>query len=224
MQPELRVYLMLNPLQQQFSSFLSSVVGGRGYVPIEGLNSLIVEIAPGLLIERVTDVALKAVPALEPGILIVERQFGVLELHSADPDELDQAGQEMLKWLNLEASDQLCPELLFSDVIENITDQHAVIINRQKQASMILPGESLLLVEIVPALFASFVANEAEKAFPDIKLVDVRMIGASGRIYIAGVPKVLHETLVYLKTILASIQGRKMNPEPSSKRRGSSQA
>lgn len=210
MQHELRVYLKLSPLQRQFSSFLSSVVGGRGYVPIEGLHSLIVEIAPGLLIERITDVALKAVPALEPGILIVERQFGILELHSSDLDELDRAGQEILNWLKLKSEDQLSPQLLFSDFIEDISDQHAVVINRSRQASMLLPGESLLLVEIVPALFASYVANEVEKKFPEIKLVDVRIIGAAGRVYIAGTSAMLREALSYLNDKLAEL-GKKSN-------------
>jgi hypothetical protein len=125
-------------------------------------NSLI-KLAPGLAIERVIDLALKSVPTVEPGILFVERQFGVLEMHSYDLGELKRAGEAVLEGIGCKASDQLKPRILFSDVIEDITDQHAVIINRNRQASMIMPGETLLVVEMVPALFAAVAANEARR-------------------------------------------------------------
>ncbi|MGH3232334.1 MAG: EutN/CcmL family microcompartment protein, partial [Streptosporangiaceae bacterium] len=77
---ELRVYLMLHDLQPQFAAYLGTPVRARGYPPFAGQRALIVEVAPALVIERVTDLALRAVPAVEPGILFVERQFGVLEV------------------------------------------------------------------------------------------------------------------------------------------------
>ena len=184
--PELRVYLLVRDLQRQFAAYLGTPTRARGYPPVQGEHSLIVEVAPALAIERVTDLALRAVPAVEPGILFVERQFGVLELHSYDLDELKCAGKAVLAGIGCKASDQLKPRVLFSDIIENITDQHAVIINRNRQASMIMPGETLLVVEMVPALFAAVAANEAEKAARENTLVDVQMIGAAGRLYIAG--------------------------------------
>ena len=76
--------------------------------------------------------------------------------------------------------------MLFSDVIEDVTDQHAVIINRNRQASMLMPGETLLVYEMTPALFATVAANAAEKVAPDVTLVDVSMIGAAGRVYMSG--------------------------------------
>jgi len=205
---ELRVYLRLGELQRQFASYVNSVVGGRGYVPVQGLHSLIIEIAPGLLIERVTDLAMKASEHVEPGILVVERQFGILELHSESEGELDRAGAAILEWLGVSADAQLKPNLLFSDVIESVTDRHAIIVNRSKQASMLLPGQSLLLVEVVPALYASYVANEVEKSHPDVTLVDVRMIGASGRVYVAGDADVLRAALTQVSSALEGLPGR----------------
>lgn len=205
---ELRVYLTLDSLQPQFASYMSSPTSGRGYVPIEGMSSLIVEIAPGLSIERITDIALKTVPSLEPGLLVVERQYGVLELHSRNPEDLRKAGHAILSWLQLKPTDQLKPEILVLDVVENITDQHAVVINRSKQASMVLPGENLLLLEIVPALFATFAANEAERAVPEIKLVDVRMIGATGRLYLSGSAASISQAVRHIKQSLAALPGR----------------
>jgi len=208
MQIELRVYLTLDRLERQFAAYLSSPTGGRGYVPLEGMSSLILEIAPGLAIERVTDTALKAAPELEPGLLVVERQFGVLEIHADRGEDLARAGDAILASLNLRAEDQLKPEILVMDMVEAITDRHAAIINRNKQASMVLPGESVLLLELVPALFASYAANEAEKAVPGIRLVDVRMIGATGRLYLSGSHGDVRAAAEHIKQKLAKIPGR----------------
>jgi hypothetical protein len=149
---DLRVFLTLESLQPQFAAYLGTPTRARGYPPYAGQHALIIEVAPGLMIERVIDLALKADPDLEPGILFVERQFGILEIHGSDKDKLLQAGDVMLKGLGLNAGEQLKPKILYTDVIEDVADQHAVIINRNRQASMILPGETLLICEMVPAL------------------------------------------------------------------------
>jgi hypothetical protein len=175
---QLRVYLRIGDLQRQFAAYMATPVRARGYIPLAGMHSLIVEIAPGLAIHRVIDLALKSVPEVEPGLLFVERQFGILEVHSYDAVELEKAGKAILAGIGARAEDQLKPKILYRDVIERVTDQHAVILNRNRGASMILPEESLLLVEMTPALFATVAANEAEKVAPDLTLVDVQMIGA----------------------------------------------
>ena len=155
-------------------------------MPLEGMHSLIVEIAPALAIHRVIDFALKSVPNAEPGMLYVERQFGILELHSMDAADLEAAGNAILDGIGAKATDQLRPHVLYTDIIAEVTDQHAVITNRNRDASMILPGECLLLVEMVPALFAAVAANEAERVAPKLTLVDCQMIGASGRVFMSG--------------------------------------
>ena len=101
-------------------------------------------------------------------------------------EKLLAAGRAVLAGLKLDARDQLAPRILFTDVIEDIADQHAVIINRNRQASMVMPGETLLVCEMVPALYAAIAANEAERVAPALTLVDVQMIGAAGRLYMSG--------------------------------------
>jgi len=180
----------------------------RGYPPLAGQHALIIEVAPGLMIERVIDIALKADPDLEPGILFVERQFGILELHGDDHATLRDVGKAILGGIGLSEGDQFKPRILYSDIIEDVADQHAVIINRNRQASMILPRETLLICEMVPALYAAIAANEAERAAPGLTLVDVQMIGAAGRIYLSGETADVEKARDRIETVLGSIGGR----------------
>jgi hypothetical protein len=206
--PELRVYLLLEGLQRQFAAYMGTPSRARGYPPFQGQHALIVEVAPGLAIERVTDLALRAVPAVEPGILFVERQFGVLEVHASDLDDVRRAGEAILDGLGAKPTDQLRPRVLFHDVIEDVTDQHAVIINRTRQASMLMPGQSLLVYEMTPALFATVAANAAEKVAPGVILVDVSMIGATGRVYMSGSTADVVRARDEITRVLQEVEGR----------------
>jgi len=205
---ELRVYLPIYDLQPQFAAYLSTPLRARGYPPFKGQHSLIIEVAPALAIHRISDLALKAAPDMEPGILFTERQFGLLELHSSDRQELDAAGKAILKGIGAKEDDQLAPNVLFDDIIEDLSDQHAIILNRSRSASMLVPGESLLLSEVTPALFACVAANEAERAAPDAVLNDVQMMGVSGRIFMSGTVADLEVARTAINRALASVQGR----------------
>ncbi|SDM72238.1 hypothetical protein SAMN05660642_03154 [Geodermatophilus siccatus] len=205
---ELRVYLLVEDLQKQFAAYMGTPTRARGYPPFERDHALIIEVSPALAIERVIDLALKSVPTVEPGILYVERQFGILELHSRVLEDVVRAGQAVLDGTGASANDQLRPRVLYQDVIEDITDQHAVILNRNRQGSMVMPGEALLVYEMTPALFAAVAANEAERAAPDTTLVDVQMIGAAGRIYMSGSAKDVVTARDRITSVLESIEGR----------------
>ncbi len=205
---DLRVYLLLEDLQAQFAAYMGTPTRGRGYPPFAGQHALIVEVAPALAIERVLDLAVRAVPAVEPGILYVERQFGVLEVHASSLGEVEKAGQAILDGLGVSAADQLRPQVLFHDVIEDLTDQHAVLLNRSRQASMVMPGETLLVYEMTPALFATVAANAAEKVAPDVTLVDVSMIGAAGRVYMSGPTASVVRARDEITRVLEAVEGR----------------
>ena len=205
---ELRVYLPIPDLGRQFAAYLGTPLRARGYPPIEGDHALIVEVAPGLAIERIIDLALKEVPEVEPGIHFVERQFGVLEVHAADPKLVDKAGQAILAGIGANAEDALRPQLNYVDVIEEVTDQHAVIVNRNREASMLLPGQTLLVVEVTPALFAAVAANAAERVAPELTLVTVSMIGAAGRVYLAGSTPDIVLARDEITRVLEGVKGR----------------
>jgi hypothetical protein len=205
---QLRVYLPIPKLERQFAAYLGSPTRARGYPPIEGDNALIVEVSPALAIERVTDLALRSVPEIEPGILYVERQFGVLEVHHRDQELVDRAGAAILEGIGATPAEALRPRILYADVIPDITDQHAVIINRNRDGSMVLPGETLLVYEVAPALHAAMAANAAERVAPDATLVIVSMIGAAGRIYMSGDTASVERARDEITRVLESVEGR----------------
>jgi len=157
---ELRSFIFLNRLQPQTMCYLGTWI--RGSLPRSDVAAQIIEVAPGLDIEPVTDVALKHA-GVRAGILVVERQFGYLEIHGGN-DEVRAAGSAVLDALEVSARDATRPVVL---------------------ASKALAGESLFVLEMQPASYAILAANEAEKA-ARIKVVDYRMIGATGRVYLSG--------------------------------------
>jgi len=206
---ELRVYLPISDLQPQFAAYLATPLRARGYPPFEGQHSLIIEVAPALSIHRIADLALKESPDMEPGILFTERMFGLLELHADDPDEVNKAGQAILKGIGAKPTDQLAPKILFHDIIDDLSDQHAIILNRSRDGSILVPGVSLLIYEMAPALFACVAANEAERAAPGAVLNDVQMMGASGRIFMSGTHAEMERARDAITATLQAVKGRK---------------
>ena len=179
---ELRSCIFLDQLQPQTLCYLASWM--RGSLPRSNVAAQIIEVAPGLDIEGLTDVALKH-SEVQSGMLVVERQFGYLEFHSRSTDAVKASADEVLATLGASPEDATPPTILASKIITRIDHQHAFLINRNKLGSMILGGESLFVLEMQPASYAIIAANEAEKA-ANIKIIDYRLIGATGRVYLAG--------------------------------------
>jgi hypothetical protein len=179
---ELRSSIFIDQLQPQTMCYLGSWVRGR--LPRTGMAAGVIEVAPGLDIEQLTDVALKYTDA-QAGILVVERQFGYLEFHSRSTSAVQSATEAVLDALGAVQSDATSPTILASKLISRLDHQHAFLINRNKLGSMALAGESLFVLEMQPASYAILAVNEAEKA-AQIKVVDYRMIGATGRVYLSG--------------------------------------
>jgi hypothetical protein len=177
-----RSYIFIDQLQPKTMCYLGTFV--RGFLPRSNMAALVVEVSPGLEIETVADVAVKTVD-VKPGLLVVERQFGYLELHSNSTASVKAAGRAILDHLGSSDADAMRPEILSSRIVKRVDNYHAFLINRNKSGSMLLPGESLFVMEMQPAAYAILATNEAEKA-ADIKVVDYRMMGATGRVYLSG--------------------------------------
>lgn len=180
---ELRSFIFIDQLQPQTMCYLGTWIRGR--LPRANMAAQVIEISPGIDIEPLTDVALKSTD-VQAGILVVERQFGYLEIHSRSTEAVRSAGAAVLDALSASPQDAMHPQILASELISRLDHQHTFLINRNKLGSMALPGESLFVLEMQPASYAILATNEAEKA-ARIKVVDYRMIGATGRVYLTGV-------------------------------------
>ena len=178
---ELRSFIFIDRLQPQTMCYLGTWI--RGTLPRAGVAAQIIEVAPGLDIEPITDIALKHAD-VAAGVLFVERQFGYLEFHG-ETGAVKAAAEGVLGALGAHAGDAVRPSILASKIISSVDHQHAFLVNRNRLGSMVLPGESMYVLEVQPASYAIVAANEAEKA-ADIKVVDYRMVGATGRVYLAG--------------------------------------
>jgi hypothetical protein len=180
---DLRSFIHLDRLQPQTMCYLGSWI--RGTLPRAGDAAQVVEISPGLDIEPLTDVALKHA-RVSAGMLIVERQFGYLEFHGPS-DAVRAAAGAVLEHLDTDASAATPPEVLASTIMSRVDAQHAFLVNRNKLGSMVLPGETVFVLEMQPASYAVLATNEAEKAVgAGVKVVDFRMVGATGRVYLSG--------------------------------------
>lgn len=179
---EVRSYAFLDSLQPQYAAFLGTVA--QGFLPLAGDASLFVEVVPGIEINRLTDVALKAT-SVKPGMQIIERYYGLLEVHSPDQAETRAAGEAILESIDHVETDRIKPKILSSQIVRRLDDHHAQLINRVRHGQMIIPGQTLYLLECEPAAYAALAANEAEKA-AEINILEVRAYGSVGRIYLGG--------------------------------------
>jgi hypothetical protein len=179
---DLRAYVFLDNLQPQYAAFLGTVA--QGFLPIAHMASLYVEISPGIEINRITDIALKSTH-VTPGMQIVERLYGLLEIHSESQADVRQAGKAVLAALGLKEEDRWKPKIYSSQVIRRIDDHQTQLINRMRHGNMIIPGQTLYVMEVQPAAYAALAANEAEKA-AEINILEVRAFGSFGRVYLGG--------------------------------------
>ena len=201
---DLRTYAFLDNLQPQLTGFLQTVA--RGFMPMERQAALFVEIAPGIAINQLTDRALKATTC-QPGMQVVERAYGMLELHDYDQGQVRAAGAAMLDELGLHEEERLKPRIVSSQIITGIDGHQSQLINRMRHGDMIVSGQSLYILEVHPAGYAALAANEAEKASP-IHLLEVITFGAFGRMWLGGMEAEIEEARKAAEGVLADLAGR----------------
>ena len=179
---DLRAYVFLDSLQPQMAAFVGSTA--RGFLPLAGDASLWVEISPGIEINRITDVALKSTK-VRPAVQVVERLFGLLEVHSPDQAEVRASGAAILEALDVHSDDRWKPIIHSSQIIRRVDAHQTQLINRNRNGMMLIADQTLYVMELEPAAYAVLAANEAEKA-ADINIVEVRPFGSFGRVYLGG--------------------------------------
>lgn len=208
---ELRSYVFLDNLQAQHAAYIGTVA--VGFLPVPGDSSLWIEISPGIEINRITDIALKSA-VVRPGVLFVERLYGLLEIHSNNQGETRAAGRAILAALGATQADSLKPQVVSSQIIRNIDPYQAQLINRSRRGQMILAGETLFVLEVQPAAYAALAANEAEKAAL-INILQVSAIGSFGRLYLGGQER---DVIAGSRAAIAALENVRGRIDPSAKK------
>jgi ethanolamine utilization microcompartment shell protein EutL len=179
---QLRCYSYLDRMQPQYAAFVGTIT--QGDLPVEGMASLYIEVAPGNEVFQLVDIAVKSTEA-KPGAQLVEREFGMFEVHSRSQSEVLEAGRIVLDRLGLKPEDRLKPEIASVQVITNVDPYQAQLLNRFRRGSMLVPGETMLVLECAPAAYINFACNEAEKG-ATIKILHVSSVGRFGRMWLSG--------------------------------------
>ncbi|MBD0334597.1 MAG: hypothetical protein ICV62_03835 [Cyanobacteria bacterium Co-bin13] len=201
---ELRSYVYIDSLQSQHAAYMGTVA--QGFLPLPGDASLWIEISPGIEINRIMDVGLKSA-VVRPGVLIVERLYGLLELHSNNQGEVHAAGRAMLDVLGVDRRDCLKPRIISSQIIRNLDPHHVQMINRTRRGNMILAGQTLYVFEVEPAAYASLAANEAEKAAL-INILQITSVGSFGRLYLGGEERDILAAQQAVLAVMETVPGR----------------
>ncbi|MEW6292168.1 MAG: hypothetical protein AB1544_02530 [Pseudomonadota bacterium] len=211
MQIHLRTYVFIDALQPQLASYLAT--SSQGFLPVPGDACLWIEVAPGMAVHRLTDLALKATN-VHLGEQVVERSFGSMEIHYRNQSEVIAAGDAILHALNSREEQRHHCRITWHEIIRGITPDHATLINRQlRKGSMILPGKSMFIMETEPAGYIVYVANEAEKA-AHVTLVDVKPYGNFGRLTMMGSEAEMAVALRAAERAVAAINERAQGHEP----------
>jgi ethanolamine utilization microcompartment shell protein EutL len=173
---------MLDRMQAQYAAFIGTIT--QGDLPTEGMASLYIEMAPGNEVFRMVDIAVKATEA-KPGAQIVEREFGMFEVHSLNQAAVIEAGDVVLNRLGLKVQDRIKPMIASTQIITRVDSYQAQLLNRFRKGSMLVPGETMLVMECAPAAYINYACNEAEKK-ASIKLIHISSVGRFGRMWLSG--------------------------------------
>ncbi len=201
---ELRALTYIDVLQPQLAGFLQTVA--QGYLPLDRQASLVVEIAPGIAINRLTDVALKRAK-VAVGMQIVERAYGLVELHAFDQGDVRAAAAAVLSEMGVGEADRLAPRVLSREIITGVDGHQSAMINRMRHGEMLREGETLFTWEVAPAGYAALAANEAEKR-ARVNLLEMVTFGAVGRVWLGGGEEDIAQAASAIEAAMAGLTGR----------------
>ncbi len=201
---DLRTLTVIDSLQPQVTGFLQTIC--QGFMPLEKQAALFLEISPGIAINQLTDKVLKNT-SCQPGMQIVERAFGLLEVHEEDQGQVRHAADIAVAEMGVTIEERLVPKVMSSQIITGIDGKQSQLINRMRHGDMIVAGQALYILEVHPAGYAALAANEAEKA-ADVRLLEFRCFGAFGRLWLGGGEAEIHEAARAAEACLSEITGR----------------
>jgi len=178
----LRTYAFIDRMQPQCAAHVAAT--SPGDVPLAGMAELFIEMAPGNEVFRAADIALKAA-GVRPALQIIEREYGLLEIHSEQQAEVLASGEAVLAELGLTEHDRIKPQIASTQFITNVHPYQAQLLNKWRKGSLLMPGDSLFVMEVAPAAYVALAANEAEKA-ANITVIEIRAVGRFGRMFLSG--------------------------------------
>lgn len=206
---DLRSYVFIDRLQRQHAAYLGTEA--QGFLPLPGDSSLWIEVSPGVEINQMMDIALKSA-RVSPGVQIIERLYGLMEIHASSQGDIHAAGNAILNYLGVRQSDCLKPRVISSRIIRNITAHHTQLINRTRRGNMIVAGQTLYVLEVEPAAYSALAANEAEKAAL-INILQISSVGSFGRLYLGGEERDIIAAEQGILAALESLPGRSFPDE-----------
>ena len=201
---ELRGALVIDEMQPQFAAIVAA--NSDGFFPVSGETAFWLEVRPGIVVNRLLDVALKGCD-VKPGALITERSYGTLEVHGPDQGQVREAGRRMLSAAGVRAEEGLRPNVMTDEIIRAIDDHQAMMINKSRAGMLVLGRDTLYTLEVNPAVWVLLAANEAEKAAP-IRIVGLGNNGAVGRLRLAGTDAEIDAAVEAVHRALAGVPGR----------------
>ncbi len=203
---QLRVYCYLDRTQPQYAAFIGTIT--QGDLMVEGMASLYIEVAPGNEVFRLVDIAVKATEA-RPGAQVVEREFGMFEIHSHSQEAVLTAGEMVLTRLGLKETDRVKPSVASVQLITNVDPYQAQLLNRFRRGGLLVAGETLLVLEVAPAAYINIAANEAEKR-ANIRLIHISSVGRFGRMWMSGTESEMITARAAAVAAIENIEGREM--------------
>ena len=203
MSTTIRALMQIDNLQPKFAAYNGATV--QGSVPMSGDTVLIGELAPGNGVFSLIDRALKA-SSVETTTQMVEREFGFFILRSRSNAEVSAARDAILDELGASMADRTKPKLASTQIITSVEPFQAQLLNKWRKGSLLIPGQTLGLLECEPAAYISIAANEAEKS-AEIDIVEVRAVGRFGRLFISGTENSVQTAIAAATKAIEAVDG-----------------
>lgn len=200
----IRALMQIDNLQPKFAAYNGATV--QGSVPLSGDTVLIGEMAPGNGVFSLIDRALKA-SSVEATTQLVEREFGFFILRSPSNAEVTAARDAILAELGSTMSDRVKPTVASTQIITSVEPYQAQLLNKWRKGALLVPGQTLGILEVAPAAYISIAANEAEKS-AEIDIVEVRAVGRFGRMFISGTENSVSTAMEAATRAIEAVDGK----------------
>ena len=158
----------------------------QGDVPLAGMAELFIEVAPGNEIFRVADIALKAAD-VRPALQIVEREFGLLEIHSEQQAEVLAAGAGGARRTSgLTEADRVKPKIASAQFVTNVHPYQAQLLNKWRKGSLLIARAEPVRARGRAGRLRRRSPPTRPRRPPTSPSIEMRAVGRFGRVFLSG--------------------------------------